>query len=312
MAIASTRTVELFVAAVEAGNFTRAATRLRLTPAAVSRAIGRYEDALGVRLFRRSTRKVELSDEGRLHYERCREAIALIDDGERQLSALQSGRRDGLAASPRGRVRISAPTTYGHHRLLPLLARFAAAHPAIAVEVDISNRNIDFVAEGFDLAIRAGELADSELVAHRLEEATLGVFAAPSYLAGCGTPRRLEELARHRLVGFVLPSTGRVMPWVFRRRDGSHAALTPVGGLRCVDDFLGCITLARAGAGLIQSFHFLVADDVARGALVEVLTGLAGRTRPFTLLQPPRRTPSAAVRALVDAILSDVHARRAR
>jgi len=297
------RAVEVFVAAVEAGNFTRAAARLGLTPAAISRAIARHEDALGVPLFRRTTRNVQLTDDGRGYYERCREALALIDDGERQLTGRQH--------SPRGRVRISAPTTYGHHRLLPALAGFALAHPDIALEVDISNRNIDFVAEGYDLAIRAGELDDSELVAHRLEDAGVGVFAAPAYLAARGTPRRLEDLDRHTLIGFVRPSTGRVMPWQFRRRDGQLASLTPGPALRCSDDFLACVTLARAGGGLAQVLRFLVEDDLARGTLVEVLGGLASRSRPFTLLQPPRRTPTAAVRAVVDAILADAARRRA-
>src|SRR5690242_2263024 len=126
--LGSLRAVELLVAAVEAGNFTRAAHRLGLTPAAVSRAIGRHEAQLGVPLFRRTTRRVELTDDGRAYYERCREALALIDDGERRLTGRQH--------SPRGRVRISVPTTYGHHRLLPLLGDFGAAHPDITLEVD--------------------------------------------------------------------------------------------------------------------------------------------------------------------------------
>lgn len=299
----SLRPVEVFVAAVEAGNFTRAAARLGLTPAAVSRAIARHEHALGVPLFRRTTRQVQLTDDGRGYYERCREALALIEDGERRLTGRQH--------SPRGRVRVSAPTTYGHHRLLPLLARFAPAHPDIALELDISNRNVDFVAEGFDLAIRAGELDDSELIAHRLEDAGVGVFGAPAYLAARGTPRRLEDLERHTLIGFVRPSSGRVMPWHFRRRDGQQVALTPGDALRCAGDFLACVSLARGGGGLTQSLRFLVADDVASGALVEVLGGFAGGARPFTLLQPPRRTPTTAVRAVVDAILADAAGRRA-
>jgi len=301
MPVATTRAVELFVTAVEAGNFTRAANRLGVTPAAVSRAIGRHEAALGVRLFRRTTRSVRLTEEGQAYYERCRQALALIDDAERELTRRQ--------ATPRGLVRLSVPTTYGHTRVLPVIARFREAHPAVAVEVDVSNRNVDFVAEGYDLAIRAGVLDDSELVAHKLEDASLGVFASPAYLTRWGTPRRVEDLDRHTLIGFVRPSTGRVMPWVFRRRDGSQFAISPSDHLRCSDDFLACITLARSGAGLAQTYHFLVEADVARGTLVEVLQPLAGRSRPFTLLQPPRRAPTLAVRLLVDALLADARER---
>jgi DNA-binding transcriptional LysR family regulator len=301
MPIASTRTVELFVAAVEAGNFSRAASRLGITPAAVSRAIGRHEAELGIRLFRRTTRQMQLTAEGQLYFERCRQALGLIEQAERELTERQE--------IPRGLVRLSVPTTYGHTRALPVLARLLATHPDVTLEIDVSNRNVDFVTEGYDLAIRAGELADSELVAHRLEEATLGVFASPDYLARRGTPRGADDLARHLLIGFIRPSTGRMHPWVFRRPDGTQFAVTPSGAVRCSDDFLGCLTLARHGAGLLQAFHFLVEEDLARGTLVELLSGLASRSRPFTLLQAPRRTPTAAVRVVVDALLADARSR---
>jgi DNA-binding transcriptional LysR family regulator len=302
MAIASTRLVELFVTAVEAGNFTRAAQRLGVTPAAVSRAIGRHEAALGVRLFRRTTRTVKLTDDGQAYYERCRQALALIDDAERELGRRQS--------SPRGLVRLSVPTTYGHSRVLPVIARFREAHPEVAVEVDVSNRNVDFVTEGYDLAIRAGVQADSELIAHKLEDATLGVFASPAYLARKGTPRRADDLAGHDRIAFVRPSTGRVVPWIFQRRGGAHFAVEPGDQLRVCDDYLACITLCRAGAGLGQLYHFLAEPHARRGELVEVLTSLAGRSWPFTLLQPPRRVPTLAVRLLVSAILAEARARR--
>ena len=296
----TTRAVEVFVAAVEAGNFTRAAVQLGLTPAAVSRAIARHEAALGVRLFRRTTRTMHLTDDGRAYVERCRQALALLAEAERELT-----RRRG---APRGLVRLSAPTTYGHARVVPVVARVRARHPEIEVELNISNRNVDFVAEGYDLAVRMGEPADSELVAHKLMDATLGVLASPGYLEARGRPRRLEDLERHALIGFVRPSSGRVMPWIFRRADGSHVSVNPDGALRCTDDFVACVALARAGAGLVQAYHFLVADDLARGHLVEVLPGFAGRTRPFHLLQPPRRELTPAVRVVADALIADASA----
>lgn len=303
MSVASTRVVELFVASVEAGNFTRAAKRLAITPAAVSRAIGRHEKALGVQLFRRTTRSMQLTDEGQMYFEKCRDALALIERAEREL-----GRRQG---EPRGLVRISVPTTYGHSRVLPVVARFRLEHPEIEVEVDVSNRNVDFVTEGYDLAIRAGTLEDSELIAHKLEDASLGVFGSPEYLARHGTPRRSEDLERHTLIGFVRPSTGRVIPWIFERRDGSRFAITPSSGIRCSDDFLACNTLALHGGGLAQTYHFLVEADVASGRLIEVLRPYSGRSWPFTLLRPSRRTPSIAVDRLVDALIADARARAA-
>lgn len=297
MAPSSTRAVEVFVAAVEAGNFTRAAIQLGLTPAAVSRAIARHEAALGVRLFRRTTRTMHLTDDGRAYADRCRQALALLAEAERELT-----RRRG---APRGLVRVSAPTTYGLPRVVPVIARVRARYPEIEIELNISNRNVDFVAEGYDLAVRMGEPADSELVAHKLLDASVGVFASPAYLAAHGRPRRLDDLERHRLIAFVRPSSGRMLPWVFRRGDDSHVSINPSGALRCTDDFVACVALARAGAGLVQAYHFLVADDLARGILVEVLPGFAGRTRPFHLLQPPRRELTPAARVVADALIAD-------
>jgi DNA-binding transcriptional LysR family regulator len=300
----SMRAVELFVSTVEAGNFTRAASKLGLTPAAVSRAVARHEKALGIRLFRRTTRQVQLTDEGQAYFESCRQALTLLAEAERALTTRQ--------ATARGSVRLSVPTTYGHTRVLPLLARFRSQHPEVSVEVNVGNRNIDFVAEGYDLAIRSGPLPSSELVAHKLEDAAVGVFASREYVARHGAPSDVSELAAHAQIAFVRPSTGRLAPWIFGHPDGTPFTLTPAGALRCSDDFLGCLTLARAGAGLTQTFHFLVEAELAAGTMVEVLKPFAGRTWPFTLLTPFRRMPSGAVRALVEALLADARARTRR
>jgi DNA-binding transcriptional LysR family regulator len=192
---------------------------------------------------------------------------------------------------------------------LPLLSRFKEDYPEVSLEVHVGNRNIDFVSDGYDLAIRSGPLPSSELVAHKLEDASVGVFASRDYLQRHGAPEDVSELAAHAQISFVRPSTGRSAPWIFRHPDGTPFTFTPAGALRCSDDFLGCLTLARAGAGLTQSFHFLVEAELASGSMVEVLQPFAGRTWPFTLLQPNRRTQSVAVRALVDAILSDARTR---
>lgn len=289
------RSVEIFCAVVEAGSFTAAAAQLGVTPAAVSRAIAVHEAQLGVRLFRRTTRSMQLTEEGQSFYEPCRQALTLIASAERALSHKQT--------VPRGKVRLSVPTTYAHHRALAVIARFLEDHPEVAVEVNVSNRNIDFVAEGYDLAIRMGDLGDSALVARKLEEAPLGVFCSPAYLSRRRAPKDPGELVQHRLIGFVRPSTGRVMAWLFRSREGAfEVPIRP--SVRCSDDFLGCVTLAREGAGLVQAYRFIVAQAVARGELVEVLSAWSGRTRPFTLLQPAGREPTLAVRSLADAIVS--------
>lgn len=301
---ASTRAVETFCCVVEAGSFTAAATVLGVTPAAVSRAIGAHEAELGVRLFQRTTRSMRLSDEGRGYFEQCRRALSLIENAERALTQKQT--------EPRGRIRMSVPTTYGHYRVLPVVARFGAQYPHVTLDVNVANRNIDFVAEGYDLAVRLGELDDSTLIARKLEDAALGIYASPKYLARRKAPRRPEDLEKHALLGFVRPSTGRVMPWLFKAKGGSPFEMTPRATTRCSDDFLACVTLAREGAGLLQAYRFIVEEDVARGNLIEVLEPYAGRSRPFTLLEPSGRVPSLAVRLFTDALIESSRAKEGR
>ncbi|HSD36257.1 MAG TPA: LysR substrate-binding domain-containing protein, partial [Rhodocyclaceae bacterium] len=219
--------IELFCKAAELGGFTAAAEALGVTPAAVSRAIGRIEERLGVRLFVRSTRRMRLTDDGQLYHEQCRQALAQIEEAERAIT--------GHQAVPAGTLRISVPTTYGHSRVLPLLPAFRARYPAVSVEVEVSNRNVDFVEQGFDLAIRLGAPPDSRLVARKLEDASMGVFAAPDYLSRHGEPRSLDELQQHASAQFVRPSTGRLMPWVFRR-DGADIELQLDSPVRVMDD----------------------------------------------------------------------------
>lgn len=289
------RNVEIFCAVVEAGSFTSAATELGITPAAVSRAIAVHEAHIGVQFFRRTTRSMHLTEEGQAYYEPCRQALTLIASAERTLSYKQT--------APRGRIRLSVPTTYAHHRALAVVARFLEDYPDVSVEVNVSNRNIDFVAEGYDLAIRVGELSDSTLVARKLEDAELGVYGSPRYLSRRKPPEDPGELVRHKLIGFVRPSTGRLLAWLFKSADGPFEI--PVRAtVRCSDDFLGCVTLAREGAGLVQAYRFIVEGMVARGELTEVLKCWAGRSRPFTLLQPSGREPTLAVRLFADAIVS--------
>jgi DNA-binding transcriptional LysR family regulator len=290
-------TIELFCKAAELGSFTRTAEALGLTQGAVSRSIARLEARLGVQLFRRTTRSIALTDDGELYRSQCQQALDQIADVERAITGAQ---RD-----PAGVLRISAPTTYGHHRLMPLLPRFAERYPKVAVEVHIGNRNVDFVEEGFDLAIRLGEPRDSRLIARRLEDATLGIFASPDYLARSGTPKNVPALKAHRCIQFVLPSTGRPMPWLLRE-NGDDIDFNFTSPSRVHDDVLGAVHWARAGGGLFQIYHFIADDFVRRGELVEVMRKHGGRSRPFSVLYPQNRHLSARVRAFVEFVLQAV------
>ncbi len=288
-------TIALFCKAAELGSFTQAASALGVTPAAVSRGVGRLEERLGSKLFRRTTRSMQLTDDGRLYFEQCRAALAQIDDAELAIT--------GQQREPRGLLRISVPSTYAHYRLLPRLPAFREQYPHIELEINISNRNIDFVEEGYDIAIRLGEPPDSRLVARKLEDARVGVYASPSYIQRCGRPADLLELkgAAHTSLPFLLPSTGRTLPWLFMA-EGEPMEISVKSSVRLSEDPLGAISLARNGMGLVQSF-----DWIARAhdkELVEVLENFNGRTRPFFILYPQNRLLSARVRVLVDFLLA--------
>jgi DNA-binding transcriptional LysR family regulator len=284
-------TIELFCQAAELGSFTAAANQSGVTPAAVSRSIARLEERLGVRLFVRSTRHIRLTDGGRRYYEQCREALEQLLDAEREITGGQS--------APAGPLRISVPTPYGHYRLLPLLPRFRQLYPEVTVEVHVSNRNIDFAGESFDMSIRGRDPADSTLIARKLEDAELVLVAAPSYLQRAGRPQSLDDLQHHDCIQFDLPSTGRKIPWPFKV-DGKQVDVVTTGGYTCAEDVLGIVTLARAGGGLVQTYRFIVERDLADGSLVELLPQHGGTSRPFILLYPHARHLSLRVRTFVD------------
>lgn len=289
--------IELFCLAAELGSFTSAAATAGVTPAAVSRSVSRLEARLGVRLFVRTTRQIRLTDGGRAYFEQCRDALAKLVDAEREVTGRQT--------APAGVLRISMPTPYGHYRVLPLLPAFRARYPEVKVEAHLSNRNIDFAEEGYDLAIRGRAPADSNLIARKLEDAELVVVATPAYLTQAGTPLTLDDLARHDCIQFELPSNGRIIPWRFVK-DGADIEVATQGGYRCSGDLLAGATLARNGAGLFQTYRFIVAQDLQQGRLLEVLQEFGGSARPFSLLYPHGRHVSLRVRVFVDFLLENL------
>ena len=286
--------IELFCLAAETGSFTVAALEAGVTPAAVSRTISRLEERLGVRLFVRTTRSIRLTEGGRGYYEHCRQALTQLIEAEREVM--------GKQLEPAGTLRISLPTTYGHHRILPLLPGFRARYPKIRVDVHLGNRNIDFVSEGYDIAIRVRAQPDSTLIARHLEDAALVLVAAPAYLDRAGVPQSLDDLAQHECIQFELPSSGRRISWLFMTADGVREIFAE-GGYCCSEDVLGGVTLALHGAGLFQAYRFSVEKELADGSLMEVLPEYRGASRPFTLLYPHNRYVPLRVRAFIDFLV---------
>lgn len=286
--------VEVFVTVVDKGSVTAGAVALATTPSVLSRAITRLEARLGVQLLRRTTRRLSLTEAGRLYLEQSRAAFTLFDDAERAIQ----GQGDELTGS----VRLSVPTTYGHHRLPVLLRRFSAQYPQVRIELNITNRNVDLVAEGYDLAIRLGQLPDSGLVARKLEDAPMCLLAAPSYVERAGAPRSIDELAQHACLPFVMPSTGRVSPWLLREGE-RDVDWTPHGNVQVSDDVLGVVSLALNGLGVCQTYDFIAREPIAQGRAVELLAQARGRSRPFSVIYAPHRRLSPASRALIDALV---------
>ncbi|MDD1014933.1 LysR family transcriptional regulator [Pseudomonas rubra] len=286
--------IELFCLAAETGSFTGAATQAGVTPAAVSRSVARLEERLGVRLFVRTTRQMRLTDGGRSYYQQCRQALSQLVEAERAVS--------GGQAVPSGLVRISVPTPYAHYRLLPRLATFRQRYPQVQIDMHVSNRNIDFADEGYDLAIRGREPADSSLIARRLEDAELVIVATPEYLQAAGTPQMPQDLATHECIQFELPSSGRKVPWSFKVQ-GKHVELEVSGSITCLEDFLATATLVKSGAGLMQAYRFTVQQELDSGQLLEVLAPYGGTSRPFILLYPHARHVPLRVKALIDFLL---------
>lgn len=288
--------VETFVTVVERGSLTAAAVAMSTTPSVISRALARLEARLGTQLLRRTTRSLGLTDAGRLYLEQTRAALSMIDDAERAVQA--------EGGDVTGRIRISAPTTFGHYRLPALLQQFAERYPAVRVELNITNRNVDLAGENFDFAIRQGALKDSGMIARKLEDAQLVLVCSPAYVQRRGLPRDLDALAAHECLTFLLPSTGRSFPWQFMRK-GEELDWPPESALQVTDDALGTVSLAEAGLGICQTFRFIAQDRLERGVLVEVLPELEGRSRPFSLIYTPQRRMTAAARAFITSLLGE-------
>lgn len=286
--------VETFVTVVERGSLTAAAVALSTTPSVISRALARLETRLGTQLLRRTTRSLGLTDAGRLYMEQTRAALSLIDDAERAVQA------EGGEVT--GRIRISAPTTFGHYRLPTLLQQFAERYPGVRVDLNISNRNVDLAAENFDFAIRQGALKDSGMIARKLEDAQLVLVCSPAYARRKGMPHSVEDLPQHDCLAFLLPRTGRSFPWQFMR-NGEELDWQPISALEVTEDALGVVSLAEAGLGICQTFRFIAQDRLERGVLVEVLPELKGRSRPFSLIYTPQRRMTAAARAFITCLL---------
>lgn len=275
-----TGSIELFCLTVETGSFTSAANAAGVTPAAVSRSVARLEKRLQTRLFIRTTRSMRTTETGQRYYLDCRNALNQLIEAENRIS--------GEHQVPVGVLSISVPTLYAHYRLLPRLNQFCSLYPQLKINLEVSNQNINFAEDNYDVAIRGSELQDSGLIARRLEDAELIIVASVSYLQQHSAPHDLSELMEHECIQYSLPSSGRRIPWTFQTQ-GDTVKVETSGRLLCQQDFLATLTLVKNGAGLMQVYRFTVEQELQRGELVEVLQEYSGTTRPFILIYPYAR-----------------------
>jgi DNA-binding transcriptional LysR family regulator len=279
----------LFVRTVESGSFSRAAREFGLSQPSVSRAIASLERRLGVKLLVRTTRQVSATEAGEALLARARDALLSIDDAEN--AARGADRLTGV-------LRVALPPGYGAWRIVPLLPAFFARHPLLKIDLMMSDRYENLIAEGADLALRIGELSDSSFVARKLESARRLFIAAPSYLARHGPPMSLADLARHDLIGG--PADTGEETWIGRRNGRvERQAVSPRIHSRSAAGVVAC---AVAGLGVASGSIWMCAEALAAGAVVEILTDYVLDPIPAYVVFPAGRRPSQRARAFSDYI----------
>ncbi|MEP9375566.1 LysR family transcriptional regulator [Aquabacter sp. CN5-332] len=287
--------LEVFVRVVELGGFSAAARKLRMTPSAVSKLVSRLEARLGARLVQRSTRRLELTPEGRAFYERGVGILAELDAAERAASASE------LAA---GHLKVSAHVPFGVDFLLPTLPAFLAAHPRVSVEAVLTDKVVDLLEERTDIAVRSGPLKSSQLVARKLGETRMVIVAAPAYLARAGIPETPEDLEQHNRLTLCY---AREMDGWPLRTPGGEIRHVPAGNAM-VNDGESLRRLVVEGLGLARLGLFQVAEDIAAGRLVPVLEAFnPGDTDPLHAVYLGQGGPlPARVRAFLDHLAAHV------
>jgi DNA-binding transcriptional LysR family regulator len=281
--------ITAFVTVVEAGSFARAAERLDASVSAVSRHVAELEAHLDARLLNRTTRRLSLTEAGAAFHERCVQLLADLEEAEQ--GASQGG------ATPRGTLKLTCPITYGVRVLAPAIAAFVARHAQVRVDVELSDRAVDLVDEGIDLAVRIGAIRSQFLVARRISSTALVCCASPDYLARHGTPRTPEDLTRHTCLTYEYAPVRN--QWRFAAPDGSERAVRVAGPIHANNGRM-LVALAAQGAGIAFEPDFIVAPEVADGRLVPILDDWTPPAIPIHAAYPSRRHLSAKVRAFVD------------
>jgi len=284
--------METFVCVVEAGSISGAADRMGIAKSAVSRRIAELEGRLGAQLFRRTTRRLSLTDAASSFYDRCLRILAEVEEAENAVSDQH--------ATLRGRLRVAVPLSFGLLHLGPAIEDFMQTHPGLEFELDFNDRQVDLLAEGFDLALRIADLPDSSLVARRLASIRLLTCASPAYLQRCGTPRKPEDLLGHACLTYSHSRDPEV--WSYRGPGGKPSNIRVSSHMQANNgDFL--CKAAIAGQGVTRQPSFIAYQAIQEGLLVPLLTDFSGPDINAYAVYPRTRHLPQRVRAFVDFLV---------
>ncbi|QFU07079.1 HTH-type transcriptional regulator DmlR [Rhodobacteraceae bacterium THAF1] len=281
--------MEAFATVVDQGGFTDAAKKMGISKSAVSKHVSSLEARLGARLLNRTTRRVSPTEIGLAYYDRARRVLNDAGEADSLVTSMQS--------APSGLLRISVATDFGVNHLSPILGEFLGEYPEITVNMILNNRYVELISEGFDLAIRIGELEDSTLRARKLTDTTKRMVASPGYFEKFGRPQRIDDLNEHKLLHYSSQANGSV--WKLTAPSGEKRQVRTSGWLS-VNDGQSLLNAAISGLGIAYLPSFLYADAMKQGLVEEAIPDLPGETQGIYAVYPPGRFTQPKVRAFID------------
>ncbi|WP_185803406.1 LysR family transcriptional regulator [Pontivivens nitratireducens] len=285
--------MEAFIAVVDQGGFTDAARKLNISKSAISKHVSSLEARLGARLLNRTTRRVSPTEIGLAYYDKAGRVLSEAGDADAMVSAMQS--------EPRGELRLSVPVGFGTTHVSEAVAAFLLQYPDVSIHMTMDDRFVELVAEGFDLAIRIGNMPDSSLRARKLGAATGLLVASPEYLARRGTPQTIDELAAHDLLHYSNLSTGNF--WRLVSETGVEKQVR-AGGKLTVNNGESLLRAVEAGLGISSVPTFIIRDSIAQGRTVEILPNVRKPQLGIYAVYPPGRFPQPKLRAFVEFMAS--------
>lgn len=286
------RSMEVFVAVADQGSLTAAAALFHMSPVMVGKHIGYLENRLGAKLLVRTTRRQHLTEIGAQYLEQCRQILA-------QVRAAETG-AEAMRAAPRGKLKITAPVSFGSECLAPLLADYLDAYPEVSLDLNLNDRLVDLVEEGFDAAIRIGKLDDSGMVARPLRPYAMVICAAPAYLEKRGVPQTPDDLARHECLDFM--QWARHLRWRLNGKEGTSDGAKAESRFRS-NNGQALRVAALHGFGIVMQAEILMAGDIAAGRLLPILEEYVPAPRPMHLLYARDRQPTPKLTTLIECIL---------